>query len=161
MIHLFTNTILSTDLAGFILFLLGYFKHFHRLSGTFWEVKKDVAFAKNRYQFSSPFVCFLWPPLPPPLGRRRLWMFPNVFYNVNSHLQGEQEEANFIESQMGKLMLLDKNGHVFLKNNQSKHTGRIWWLCREHKKAKKGPKCLARATTQGKYVVRWGLEHNH
>ena len=93
-------------------------------------------------------------------------------FNNQMNFQGEMEEAKFSESSRGKPQLLDKNGQLYNKNYESPKIGkygqRIWWVCREYKRQQNvgsQKKCPARAITEGKYVVQWGMEgrfeHNH
>ena len=76
------------------------------------------------------------------------------------------EEATFVESRVGKPMLLDRNGQGFTVDGKlkTKHGGdRIYWQCRESVKKRKGDqeKCPARAITDGIYIKSWRFEHNH
>ena len=73
----------------------------------------------------------------------------------------KREKAKFIESQAGKPMLLDRNGHGFISHQ--KYGVRTYWSCRENKKRRKcnQEKCPARAITDGIYVKSWRFDHNH
>ena len=73
------------------------------------------------------------------------------------------EQAKFIESKFGKLMLLDRNGQVFTCGQGYKQGGKNWWRCREYMRKKGGnqEKCPAKATTDGMNVLSWRYEHNH
>ena len=71
------------------------------------------------------------------------------------------EEATFVESRVGKPMLLDRNGQGF--TSHKKHGVSLYWQCREYRKQRKRNQetCPARATTVGNYVKSWRFEHNH
>ena len=85
-----------------------------------------------------------------------LYLFPVV---------DKLEESTFVESRVGKPMLLDRNGQGFTIDGKLKKKGgvRIYWHCRESCKQRKGDqkKCPARASTDGMYINSWTFEHNH
>ena len=62
------------------------------------------------------------------------------------------EEAKFIESRHGKLMLLDRNRQGF--TSEKKHGLNTYWQCSESRKQSRlnQEKCPARGTTEVIYV---------
>jgi len=65
------------------------------------------------------------------------------------------EMARFVTSSHGNPMLVDSEGRTFQKNTS--RNGQISWKCSKYKSLK----CLARAKTEGNYVLETAGEHNH
>ena len=62
-----------------------------------------------------------------------------------------------MKTRKGRPMLIDKNGFYYYKHkNSEKDSSKVFWRCQ-----KKDKKCLARATTDGFYIIRYLNEHNH
>jgi hypothetical protein len=79
------------------------------------------------------------------------------FFKTNSNLVSDEffEMARFITSSHGNPMLVDSEGRTFQKNTS--RNGQISWKCSKYKSLK----CLARAKTEGNYVLESAGEHNH
>jgi len=67
------------------------------------------------------------------------------------------ECGRFSESKFGNAVLQDKRGFFYHVNNRAQKCNKIFWKCREYRKTR----CLAKATTNGVYVLSWGGSHNH
>ena len=77
--------------------------------------------------------------------------------DTNSNLVSDEffEMARFVTSSHGNPMLVDSEGRTFQKNTS--RNGQISWKCSKYKSLK----CLARAKTQGNYILETVGEHNH
>ena len=69
------------------------------------------------------------------------------------------DEVQFMKTRKGQPMLIDKNGFYYYKHkNSQKDSSKVFWRCQK----KDHPhKCLARATTDGFYIIKYLNEHNH
>ena len=71
----------------------------------------------------------------------------------------EYEDVKFTMSKSGNALLVDKAGYMYhkVKNQRSKITDRINWICNDGNKFK----CFAMARTEGVYIVDKASKHNH
>ena len=76
---------------------------------------------------------------------------------TNSNLVPDEffEMARFVTSSHGNPMFVDSEGRTYQKNTS--RNGIITWKCSKYKSVK----CLARAKTEGNYVLESAGEHNH
>ena len=69
-----------------------------------------------------------------------------------------QDEAQFIKSNRGRPILVDKDGYCYYKSkNSNVHKSRIIWACQRHRQYN----CPARATTEGFHIVKYLHKHDH
>jgi len=67
-------------------------------------------------------------------------------------------EAQFIKSEKGHPMLVDKSGYSYYKaKNSKKDSSKIFWRCTRHHKSK----CPGRATTAGFRIIKYMYVHDH
>ena len=70
----------------------------------------------------------------------------------------EHEEVKFAISKSGKFgeLLVDKSGFMYHKTTL--HVGdKIHWICYDRKQFK----CFGRTTTEGNYIIKKVVNHNH
>ena len=71
----------------------------------------------------------------------------------------EYEDVKFTMSKCGNALLVDKAGYMYhkVKNQRSKITDRINWICYDGKKFK----CFGMAMTEGVHIINKASKHNH
>lgn len=67
---------------------------------------------------------------------------------------GFVEEAQFSRTTRGNALLCDSEGYCYIMNRSKED--RIYWVCRNRKK-----KCKGTAVTQGFFIVKKYVQHNH
>ena len=65
--------------------------------------------------------------------------------------------AKFTTSRMGNPQLVDSAGYEYTKHSSDASGYKIYWRCSKYKSLK----CLARAKTEGNYILESAGEHNH
>ena len=79
----------------------------------------------------------------------------NDLYKNSNLFADPFEMAKFTTSRKGNLKLVDTAGYEYTKQQASGI--KIYWICSKYKSVK----CLARATTEGNFVIKSVRQHNH
>ena len=67
------------------------------------------------------------------------------------------EMGKFISSKRGHPYLLDTSGYLYSRHKSNHSATRVYWKCSQ----KATTKCMARATTEGSFIVKHVGKHTH
>ena len=69
----------------------------------------------------------------------------------------DSETGKFIYNRKGRIQLLDTLGYSYTRHKSNYSATRVYWKCSQVYTAK----CMARATTEGSFIVDHVGEHTH